>query len=401
VVIDKFGAIQWQYTNNQFNGSDGDNRINKIIEDWSGNYVCVGGIDDSNPPYGNNSMIVKLDSLGGLIWNKQFDIDEGEGFGTINLEQDSTYIVTGGAGSVNGIFSFIININALGDSIWMKKFFPDSGNYFQPTNLFKKSNINFLFGNNVLQTNGQYNKALYTFGPTYNFISKKTLIDSANLFNIIDNYISDSTILTFNRFKTTTNSIYNKIDRYDLSGNRISSILNPAIFGCFQSDSTLVGFTAPDTFGIGNFQNNSFQNYTTYDFSIFNNIRLDHAATDRNKSSLWCGRADQTGWGYTGFIARFADTSQVGIKELIRQKESLFIYPNPVHDILNIKIPGSVNKKTICKISIYNSFGQLLFSQLHFSNNLFQFDISTFPKGLYSCTILYENNIKTNNFIVY
>ncbi len=398
--IDKFGAIQWQYTNNQFNGSDGDNRISKIIEDWSGNYVCVGGIDDSIPPYGNNSMIVKLDSLGGLIWNKQFDMDEGEGFGTINLEQDSTYLIAGGAGSVNGVFSFVININALGDSLWMKKYLPDSGYFFQTTNVFKKSNINYLFGNDFSQSTGQITKAIYTLDNSYNISSRKLLVDTANLYDIIDNYISDTTIITFNKFKTANNSIYSKIDRYDLSGNHISSILNPTTFGSFQSDSTIVGITAPDTFGIGNFQTNSVQNYTSYDFSVFNHILFDHSTTDRNKNSLWCGRVD-LGIGDMAYIARFADTSQVGIKEFKRQKESLFIYPNPVHDILNIKIPSSINKKTICKISIYNSLGQLFFSQLHSSNTQFQLDISVFPKGLYSCIIQNENNIKTSNFIVY
>lgn len=198
-----------------------------------------------------------------------------------------------------------------------------------------------------------------------------------------------------------TNNFYRKVDNYDLIGNRIFSSINPQTYGCFQSDSTITGITAHNTFGITNLKSNLTRNYTTYDLDTFNHILLDHSATDRNKCSIWCGRADQTGWGYNAFIARFADTSQVGMKELMKQKESLFLYPNPVHDILNIKIPCSINKKTICQISIYSSSGQLMYWQQHFSNTLFHIDISAFPKGFYSCIILNENNLKSNNFIVY
>lgn len=399
--LDSAGVIQWQYINNQFNGSDGDNYISKVIEDIDKGYLCIGGIDNMGPPYGNNSLIVKLDSLGSLVWNKQFDLNEGEGFGTIDINSDSTYIVTGGTGSINGIFNVILNINNLGDSLWMKKIIPDSGYFFQITNLFTRPSNTYLYGNYYDQTSGKVTKAIHTLDNSFNLINRNILSDTSVLLTLVDNYISDTVILTYNKFITSNNIVYSKIDKYSFTGNRISSVINPLIFGSFQSDSTIVGFTGPNSFGIGNFLNNNSRTYTSYNFSVFNQIKFDHSKTDRNKNSLWCGRAD-IGFGDMAYVARFADTVQLRITELIKPIESPLLYPIPTHDILNVKLPKEFKNSNseLIGIEVFDCSGRLVLERIIKYLNIFSVDVGSCISGIYLLKITSANQTFTSKFII-
>jgi hypothetical protein len=64
---------------------------------------------------------------------------------------------------------------------------------------------------------------------------------------------------------------------------------------------------------------------------------------------------------------------------------NISIYPNPVTDVLNIKVKNGVSESDIQSISIYGIKGELISKTLHYKQNI---DIKTLSKGMYFVKII-------------
>ena len=81
---------------------------------------------------------------------------------------------------------------------------------------------------------------------------------------------------------------------------------------------------------------------------------------------------------------------------------SLHIQPNPTSGIANISF--AISKPAKIKLSIYNSFGQLIKivvdSQLQQGQYTRVFDAGNLPKGIYLCQLVIDNSVQTKSIIV-
>jgi len=93
-------------------------------------------------------------------------------------------------------------------------------------------------------------------------------------------------------------------------------------------------------------------------------------------------------------LVRDAD-SAMGYNELNINSNELKIYPNPVIGYLNIEI----NDKDSGTISIYNTYGQILISDIYESSGELKVDIHSLPPGIYFLKVEGSSGIQTARFV--
>lgn len=87
------------------------------------------------------------------------------------------------------------------------------------------------------------------------------------------------------------------------------------------------------------------------------------------------------------------DCSALGIEEHVNSTNEL-IYPNPVHDLMNVKL----NSKDCKNWEILDVSGNKLISQ-HVESEVFEIDLSTLSSGYYMIRFVYEGSVSTAKFI--
>ena len=89
--------------------------------------------------------------------------------------------------------------------------------------------------------------------------------------------------------------------------------------------------------------------------------------------------------GLTDIESTFANTSY------------LFLYPNPVVDVLNIQLSETGIQTAI--VELLSIDGKVLYkAQINKNNSLHQINISRFQQGIYLCRVNNGTSIKTNKF---
>jgi Secretion system C-terminal sorting domain len=131
VKLDSIGSLQWQKT---FGGSDDDIASDiKTVSD--GGYIVAGetsssdgDVTDSNGFY--DCWVLRLDSLGGLIWQKTFGGGSLDRSWSISPTSDGGFIMAGETGSFDGDVTnnhgmndlWVIKLDAMGNMEWEKCF---------------------------------------------------------------------------------------------------------------------------------------------------------------------------------------------------------------------------------------------------------------------------------------
>ena len=77
--------------------------------------------------------------------------------------------------------------------------------------------------------------------------------------------------------------------------------------------------------------------------------------------------------------------------------DKLNIYPNPSHDNLSIDLNGAATQNA--SLEIYNSIGQLVYSENVTLPSKITLEISNFPSGIYIANLITEKAVITNKFI--
>lgn len=88
-------------------------------------------------------------------------------------------------------------------------------------------------------------------------------------------------------------------------------------------------------------------------------------------------------------IAKWTTTAE-GIEE-VTSNEKVSIFPNPTHELLNIKLLE--NKININKITLLNSLGSAIYSTKNFNSNIIQLNLEYYSSGIYFIKIETDNGI--------
>lgn len=155
VKIDSSGNLIWEKT---FGGSAGD-AFGKILTTENNNYFLIGAStssdgDISNDPYpgSNDIWVVKIDSIGSILWDKIIGggmIDHVE---SASITNDGGVAIFGWTGSQNGDISvnygmydmWLVKLNSDGEIVWDKSFGTDDFDY--GIDIIQTSDGGFLIG---------------------------------------------------------------------------------------------------------------------------------------------------------------------------------------------------------------------------------------------------------------
>ena len=118
IKIDSLGDTLWTKTYGGIN----DNWINNFIETSNGGYILAGGTNSFGAG-GYDIWLIKIDSLGNLIWNKTYG-EAGDETGTIITAPNGGFIVMGYTSSFGaGHYEvFLMKIDSIGNIIWDKTY---------------------------------------------------------------------------------------------------------------------------------------------------------------------------------------------------------------------------------------------------------------------------------------
>jgi uncharacterized protein YunC (DUF1805 family) len=107
----------------QYGGVDND-WSQSIAQTHDGGFVVTGRIIDINPPNYTDAWVFKTDSLGNMLWEKQFDAHGLDDlFEKVIITPDSG-IVCAGVTVLNTVTGkdFVVKLNQQGDTVWIKEF---------------------------------------------------------------------------------------------------------------------------------------------------------------------------------------------------------------------------------------------------------------------------------------
>jgi len=385
------GTINWQYHNQQFDGSDSSNKLYMIKSTFDGGVIGVGNIKINQFPNVYNCLITYIDSNGYLKWQKEYNLGFLEFPKAIYADSDSTFIIA--CLIDNDLVT--IKINSQGDSLWSnRKVFTTS--YLMDVNYIQKiDNSYFYFGQQFDTTSiNFYWQGIYKIDSVGNFVWEKIFYDSASAIYPLDaRATQNGELLSFNSMLTNSNTTFQQINRYDVQGNLIGKYF-PDLYGGFASDTSICGIynkttVSSDTgfVGLKIFETNDINDFAYFFYNNSGISYLSDFLIDRNGSVLISGRIDPMGFGNVPFLAKYSDTLSIGIKEL-ELGHAFTIFPNPSNSIVNIKVDEAfLNEVQPYSLKIYNQFGEICYHFENLSNNLIQINFSDLGAGLYFYTL--------------
>lgn len=117
-----------------------------------------------------------------------------------------------------------------------------------------------------------------------------------------------------------------------------------------------------------------------------------------NLVSDWYPWTKPDGFYFDDFNVRIIDTTVISAQpEFLQEINNLYIYPNPVKDILSVAL-GNTTKKTLT-IKIYNALGQKIFEK---KSDVTKVNINTsdWPEGLYLISVSGAGGTNSKKFII-
>lgn len=124
-------------------------------------------------------------------------------------------------------------------------------------------------------------------------------------------------------------------------------------------------------------------------------LRTAACMSDLNGDGKW----EMIAGNYSGGLEFFhaSPTVSPGIKTPFHTNNTLLIYPNPAHHMVDIQLPGDGD----LSIQVFNSSGQLVYQGIHhFEMNHSLLDVSGFNKGIYFLSLNYRNRLHTGKLMI-
>ncbi|MFH2143491.1 MAG: T9SS type A sorting domain-containing protein [Bacteroidota bacterium] len=222
IKINGFGEQVWKYQD----GGDGFDGCSSIIQCYDDSYVLI-GYTQENVGENSNLWILKLDSLGNLIWDKTLGGDYGDYGKLIQQTYDGGYIIIGTADSNpinNHSKLWILKIDSLGNILWEKIFNKgtnDDGNYVQVIH-----DKGYIVLGGTLTFMGNSDIWLMRFSPdTGNVSGLEYNYLTTTSFSISQNYPNPFNPITTILYQLPK-SYYVKLSIYDINGRFIESLVD-------------------------------------------------------------------------------------------------------------------------------------------------------------------------------
>lgn len=184
IKMSALGVVEWQKC---YGGSASD--FAKSIQQTSDGGYIVAGITTSNDGdvSGNHGSfdywVIKLDSMGILIWQKAIGGSQDDSASTIRQTADGGYILAGLSNSIDGDHlpttgnndKWIVKLNATGDIEWQKSFYTGTGTTVKGVLIELTADGGYIVGCENLSTVGVTVGTTTTFYPDYNVIKLNSL----------------------------------------------------------------------------------------------------------------------------------------------------------------------------------------------------------------------------------
>ncbi len=139
--FDSTGNIDWEKT---FDLSSVGEKLLDVLIDDDGNVVCVGFRRSSN--YRDDTVLIKFDVNGNIIWEKVSSDNNRNGFSNIIFESsDSTYMIAGRNGTSDA-YGYLYKYNKDGIMIWKKNVAPSNFGWNSLTRITKYDSNRYLLG---------------------------------------------------------------------------------------------------------------------------------------------------------------------------------------------------------------------------------------------------------------
>ena len=120
MCIDTNGSQQWfqQYGDTTLNES-----LNAIIQTASGNYIACGfKTDTATSREGNDFYIINVDTLGSLVWEKQYGSDKNDYLQALREDADGSLIFVGDRQLIDNSYNpYLLKLDDKGEILWEKQ----------------------------------------------------------------------------------------------------------------------------------------------------------------------------------------------------------------------------------------------------------------------------------------
>ena len=128
IKTDKEGNKEWT----KFYRGEGVRIISEVIQLTDGGYAISGDIHDhSSVPPRSDALVIRTDSLGKVIWEKYFGINDIVVCNSIVQDTEGNLVITGNIGTYQdrkSFFIYLMCINLEGDQLWVKTYGGDDFN---------------------------------------------------------------------------------------------------------------------------------------------------------------------------------------------------------------------------------------------------------------------------------
>jgi hypothetical protein len=353
--IDENGNVIWSkicsYTN-----SSGSNFFNGCSLTSDQQYIFAGGTSDLHDSL--RSFVVKMDSLGNFLWNKNYDNNANVFINSIAPTYDGGYVAAGRSTTIGAGLNerTVMKLDSAGSVLW-------SNNYGSPdddeaTSVIEDANHDFVVCG---ITNVDH------LGGVTNQMTLDKLDPSGN-------------ILWSNTYGDTTESS----EGYDL----IAGINNGYAASGF---SVSFGEANGDAYLVKTDDNG-------YTECNINPLTLIKTATTLTVDSNFTSQAvnvsgSNINFPISTFVDQYAQNCYFDNISKISKLQTAKVFPNPANDYIQIETEFS---NTL--VNIFDSFGRRLFSRRENSYRAVV-DVSAFSPGIYIVEVKSGKNIARNKFI--
>lgn len=412
IKTDSLGNEQWRFTNTDClpTSSLNANEARKVKETSQYDIVISATIHGLTSPNLGDVIFCKLDSLGNLLWKKQYDFATIENATALEIFDDSTYLL---AGSITGGINQIIKVNYWGDTLWTKQLEIFTTGTFIAKEIVLDTQRIYISGSwdSLTPSFASIQKPeVFSIDFSGNLIWCRLLNDTAKSF-----YPSDYR-LTLNKhlflaYINAPNSVVPKgsftIFKLDTTGNLLGQKLyfeSNKSFGSdiFFNDSCLINYNNGsggfDSINLYKYNLHANQNINAVNYAANKIIMIKCVVTRNNEVSFLCVYSDA---GYHYSILVKTNQSFIGIKNIIWDDIVFRVYPNPADDRVTIEQSNNIALTGQISICFFEAGGKVVLNQpLKTSQKQLQIKTKNFPSETYTYQIKDKSQVFKSGKII-
>ncbi|MGB1040006.1 MAG: T9SS type A sorting domain-containing protein [Flavobacteriales bacterium] len=418
--LDGNGNLAWVKTY----GGSGNDATRRIVRDNANNFYLV-GYGSNIASSGEDILVLKVDSIGGLIWSRSYGTILDDRARYAQLDSKGNLIVSGWSDNSSVIEGVILKLSPSGSLLW--------SNNYSSTKLIKMQEFVIDASDNIYVTGKSKLQFSISTSRSNHFLMK---LDSSGTQQWLKIYEDRNQFGGFKLSYTHNNTGFimagdgrrdysgslDTMDCYymktDLSGNITwSHILNgtaddrrPRVIatkdGGYLLGAHTASFSAGDSNDIYLIKTNSLGasgcNSVTGNFAI-RTANFTKSTSTFVSSSTGITQGNLT---WSGVKANFShDTlcqqipsSGVSIKE--KSLFSIILYPNPTTQFVTLSLKGEIENKRV-SYSLIDLSGRVVISNQRIANKPININLEHLKSGTYIVQVMIDGNVITQKLIKY